>query len=238
MKLAWLVHSRPDVAYGAAIAAQVTPEQFGKSTCHIKRLNAIIKRLHLSPEESMRFPTLNTASLSICVFCDVSFANNEDMSSQMGYIALLVDDKNRCAPLVFKSTKCKRITRSVLAAEAIAFAEGFDQGFAIKNDLQEILGKVIPLTILTDSKTLFDVITKASYTREKRILIDLACAREGCRLFEIDKIRLISTEENIADGLTKDKSMENLRRTVRTGRLHTTVKQFVLRNQSEQPSSD
>jgi hypothetical protein len=111
MKLAWLVHSRPDVSYGAAIAAQVTPEQFSKSTCIIKRLNAIIKRLYLSPEESMRFPTLNAASQSICVFCDVSFANNkamsEDMSSQMGYIALWVDDKNRCAPLAFKSSKCK-----------------------------------------------------------------------------------------------------------------------------------
>jgi hypothetical protein len=147
----------------------------------------------------------------------------------MGYIALLEDDKNRCASLAFKSSKCKRITRSVLAAEAIEFAEGFDQGFSIKNEMQEILGKVIPLTILTDSKTLFDVIAKASYTREKRIFIDLACAREGYRLFEIENIGLISTEENIADGFTKDTSMENLPRTVRTGRLYTTFNQFVLR---------
>jgi hypothetical protein len=77
MKIAWLVHSRQDVAYGADIAAKVTPELFRKSTCHIKHLNAIIERLHLSPEESMRFPTLNASSISICVYCDASFANNE-----------------------------------------------------------------------------------------------------------------------------------------------------------------
>ena len=150
----------------------------------------------------MRFPRLCRKSLRIVVYCDASFANNDDMSSQMGYIVFLTDAQNRCAPLSYKSIKCKRVTRSVLAAEAIAFAEGFDQGYALKCNLKELLGTNVPLTLMTDSKTLFDVITKASYTREKRILIDLASVREGYRRFDIDDIGLIASEENLADGFT------------------------------------
>jgi Reverse transcriptase (RNA-dependent DNA polymerase) len=235
MKLAWLVHSRPDVSYCAATAAQVTPDLFQASTNAIRRLNSSIKRLHESPNEALRFPILDISSLRICVYCDASFANNDDMSSQMGYIVFLTDGNNRCAPLSYKSVKCKRVTRSVLAAEAIAFAEGFDQGFTIKNDLHELLGIYVPLTILTDSKTLFDVITKASYTREKRILIDLSCVREGYRRFDIDDIGLIASAENLADGFTKETNMDKLCIAVRTGKLNTLVKQFVIRKQSEQP---
>jgi hypothetical protein len=150
MKLAWLVHSRPDVAYGAAIAApghsgtvrQVNmPYQMFK--CHYQAFKYIARRVH-------------EISNAHCCFTT--------------YLRLL-----RC--LVRQQRGYFLANGLHSSAEAIAFAEGFDQGFANKNDLQEILGKVIPLTILTDSKTLFDVITKASYTHKKRILIDLACAR-------------------------------------------------------------
>jgi Reverse transcriptase (RNA-dependent DNA polymerase) len=231
MKLMWMIHTRPDVAYCAATASQVTLDQWTTSSgAAIRRLNATIKRLRSSPEEAMRFPKLDRRTLRICVFSDASFANNEDMSSQMGYIVFLIDGENRCATMSFKSVKCKRVTRSVLAAEAIAFAEGFDQGYALKLDLQEALGMHVPLTILTDSKTLFDVITKASYTQEKRILIDLASAREGYRKLEIDDIGLVSSEENLADGFTKETNMDRLRQAVRTGKLNTIVKQFVIRS--------
>jgi hypothetical protein len=177
----------------------------------------------------MRFPMLDLDTLRICVYCDASFANNENMSSQMGDIVFLTDGKNRCAPMAYKSVNCKRVMRLVLAAEAIAFAKGFDQGYVLKNYLQELSGRNVPLTILTDSKTLFDVITKASYTREKRILIDLASVREGYRRFYIDDIGLISSEENLADGLTKETNMDKLREAVSTGMLQTVVKQFVIR---------
>jgi len=234
MKLMWMVHTRPDVAYCAATAAQITLEQWRTTSgAAIKRLNSTIKRLRNSPDESMRFPKLDKDTLRICVYSDASFANNEDLSSQMGYIVFLTDASNRCAPMAYKSVKCKRITRSVLAAEAIAFAEGFDQGFTLKNDLRESLGRDVPLTILTDSKTLFDVITKSSYTQEKRILIDLACAREGYRRFDIDDIGLVSSEENLADGFTKEVNMDRLHAAIRTGKLNTVVKQYVIRSRDD-----
>jgi hypothetical protein len=131
--------------------------------------------------------------------------------------------------MTYQSVKCKRITRSALAAEAIAFADGFDQGFALKNDLREAFGMNIPLNVLTDSKTLFEVITKASYTREKRILIDLACVRDVYRRFDIDNIGLISSEENLAEGLTKESNMDKLREAVCTSRLKNVFKNIFSR---------
>jgi hypothetical protein len=220
MKLAWMVHTRPDVAYCANTAAQITSEQWNLSSGGaIKRLNSTIRRLRHSPEESLRFPKLDRKTLRIFVFADASFANNDDVTSQMGYIVFLTDVSNRCAPMAYKSVKCKRVTRSVLAAEAIAFAEGFDQGYTLKNNLKESLGINVPLLMLTDSKTLFDVITKASYTQEKRILIDLAAAREGYRRRDIDDIGLVSSEENLADGFTKESNMDRLRETVELANL-------------------
>jgi hypothetical protein len=190
MKLMWLAHSRPDVAYSSATAAQVTGEQWDSSRgSSIKRLNATVKRLHNSREESMFFPRLGLDTLRILVYADASFGNNEDLSSQMGYVLFLTDDQNKSAPMSYKSVKCKRVTRSVLVAEAIAFAEGFDQGYALENDLRESLQRRVPLTMFTDSKTLFEVITKASYTSEKRILIDLACVREAYARLDIDVVQ-------------------------------------------------
>jgi hypothetical protein len=93
MKLMWLVHSKPDVAYCAASAAQITAEQWPFATGAIRRFNATIQRLLNAPEESMRFPMLDQDTLRIYVYCDASFTNNEDMSSQMGYIDFLTDGK-------------------------------------------------------------------------------------------------------------------------------------------------
>jgi hypothetical protein len=129
---------------------------------------------------------------------------------------------------VFQVSQMQTSNRSVLAAEAIAFAEGFDQGYALKLDLKEALGMHVPLTILTDSKTLFDIITKASYTQGKRISIDLLSVREGYRKLEIDDIRLVSSEESLADGFTKKTNMDRLRHAVRTGKLNTIIKQFLI----------
>jgi hypothetical protein len=129
---------------------------------------------------------------------------------------------------IYKSVTCKRVTCSVLAAEAISFAEGFDQGYTLKTDLQELFGRNIPLTILTDSKMIFRCHHKSIvYTRE-RILIDLASVREGYRRFDIDDIGLISSEENLSDSLTKETNMNKLREAVSIGRLQTVGKQFFI----------
>jgi hypothetical protein len=47
-----------------------------------------------------------------------------------------------------------------MGGELIAFSESFDRGFVAKHDLEEILEENVALRIYTDSKCLFDVLTK------------------------------------------------------------------------------
>jgi hypothetical protein len=234
MKLAWLMHSRPYIAYIAASAAQVTESRWDHSSSSaIRRLNSAVSRLKAPATDSISFPKLDIHSLLILVFLDASFSNNVDLSSIMGYISFLLDNNNRYAPLTYKSMKCKGVTRSVLAAEAIALAEGYEAGYALSHSLSQMLSKRVPLTLLTDSKTLFDVVINPSYKHERQILIDLASVREGYRRLDINDIGLISSEENLADGFTKDSNMTKLCEVVRTGTLRLNVKQFVIRDSTD-----
>ena len=125
------------------------------------------------------------------------------MRSQIGYIILLVDAENKCHVLDFKSQNNKRVTRSILGAEVCAFAEAFDRAYLLKRDLEAILQQYIPLSMMTDSKSLFDVIIKCSDTTEKSLLIDLFAVREGYRRQDISNIGHIRSEFNPADSFTK-----------------------------------
>jgi hypothetical protein len=155
----------------------------------------------------MCFPQLDLSTLRVVVFADASFAQNEDFSSQVGYIVLLMDAEHQCAPIMHSSCKAKRITRSGLAAEGIALADGFDSAFACANDSLELLGgKWAPILALTDRKTLFDAISKGTATTEKRTLIEIAALKQTYAS-GITNIGLISSGDNIADGLTKDSSV-------------------------------
>ena len=101
----------------------------------------------------------------------------------------------------------------------MAFAEAFDAAFILKTDLQEVLYQPVPLDMLTDSKSLFDVITKNSSTTEKRLMIDIASARESYGRLEISNIGLVRSEHNIADAMTKPKKCAALNYVVTDGKL-------------------
>ena len=58
----------------------------------------------------------------------------------------------------FKSMKARRVTRSILAGELIAFAEAYDRSFVLKNDLEDMLNEKVPICMYTDSQSLFEVV--------------------------------------------------------------------------------
>jgi len=84
--------------------------------------------------------------------------------------------------------------------------------------------------LLTDSKNLFDVISKGSKTFEKRTMIHIAAAREGFRDKVISDIGLVRTNNNIADSLTKGMCQAALQNILKTGKLIITPVQWIIRN--------
>lgn len=88
--------------------------------------------------------------------------------------------------------------------ELIAFSDMYDVASTLKKELEELHpGHDFPMVLLSDSKNLFDVISKVTRTSEKRLILDIECAREGFKKGKITDIGLIRSSDNLADGLAK-----------------------------------
>ncbi len=112
-------------------------------------------------------------------YADAAFANNADLSSQLGFIVLLKDKNDSQAIIHYGPWKCQHVTRSVLRAEVYAFSHCLDFVLVLTHDLSSMLGRKVSTVLFTDSKCLFDTITKLSTVAEKRLLIDIAAIREN-----------------------------------------------------------
>ena len=226
-QLSWITHTRPEICCAVNMAAQVTEKSF--TIQKINDLNKVIKHLRRNPSQVLRFHKLDKASLKLKVYADSSFANNDDFTSQLGYIILLTDKTDRCNIIHYSSHKSRRVTRSVLGGEVYAFADAFDFAFTLKHDLQVMLCQKIPLTILTDSNSLFDVITKSSTTSERRLMIDITAVRNAYNDQELSDVGFVRTKYNPADAFTKLGSCEALNTIIQTGICKLPIEQWVIR---------
>ena len=204
MKLAWLTHTRRDCSYEVSQMAQVTRERFDLEPSKvIKNCNRMVKHVRMH-RLLIQVPKLDISSLRIVGFSDASFASNSDLTSQLGYVCFLSDATEAVTIIAFKSYKARRVTRSVIAAEVVSFSEMFDCCFTLAEDLRSIMQvKFIPVQLYTDSESQFDVIYKGTRTAEKRLMLDMAVAKEGFRKKEISDIGFVRSNDNVADGLTK-----------------------------------
>lgn len=117
---------------------------------------------------------MNTVKL--LVIADASFANARNMRSQLGFVILRTDVNGRENIINYESNRCRRVMRSVMASEVHDLVLGsYFAVFFIRDLLTEILGKVVPLEALVDSKTAFDIVTKDGKITKRRMKIDI-CA--------------------------------------------------------------
>lgn len=223
----WINNTRPDLVCYSNRAAQVTEKTFGKDK--INELNRGIKEAKSRELKSLRYPPLELESVHLRIYADASFSSNDDLSSQLGWIILLCDEANNCHVLDFSSKKSKRIVRSIMGGEVCAFVDAFDYAFMMMKDLNTMLGKVIPIFMFTDSKQLFDALTKGKRTTEKRLMIDILSARQSYKRFEISAIGLVTGLSNPADGLSKIGGNGALQKILETGMDETPVEQWIER---------
>jgi hypothetical protein len=224
--------SQPEAAFDLSFAAQTTKEKIGK-----EEINFLNKRIQWQIDNSgrgLKFVQLDKDSLRLVTFTDSSFANNSDYTSQIGYVVVLADKDDNANILHWSSTKCKRVTRSVLASELYAMSHGFDMSASLKSTMEKILGftlnlRTLPLTICTDSKSVYDCLVKLGTTREKRLMVDLMCLRQSYERREIAEIKWIEGNSNPADAMTKSKACSALRDLIDTNKITIKVTQWVER---------
>lgn len=232
----WMIHTRPDMACYANRASQVTEKTFGRDK--IRELNQGIKIIKRQPTTHLKFTLLDKDTAHMRVYADAAFATNDDLSSQIGFVIFLCDIKNTCHILDFSSKKSRRIVRSIMAGEVCAFMDAFDVSFMVSSDISNLLGITIPVFMFTDSKQLFDSVTKGKRTTEKRLMIDISAARESYKRFEIEAIGLIKGSDNPADDLSKINGNGALKQILDSGFDETPVVQWIERDELQSKRCD
>ncbi|KAF1937732.1 hypothetical protein EJ02DRAFT_324136, partial [Clathrospora elynae] len=124
---------QPEASFDLSAAAQIQQPADGDYVKLNRRLRWQAENL----ERGLQYVPLDLATAKLIVFTDGSFANNQDLSSQLGYLIVLANEDAhsrqdthsypgsypdgtfniRGNVVHWSSTKCKRVTRSVLASE-------------------------------------------------------------------------------------------------------------------------
>ena len=137
----------------------------------------------------LKFVKLNKDTLKLIIFINVLFTNNTDLSSQISYVIVLADALGKANIIYWSSTKCKRVTRSVLAAELYRMAHDFNITAAVKSTIDKILSITILLILCTDLKSLFNCLVRLSTTQEKCLMVDIMCLHQAYERREIAEIK-------------------------------------------------
>lgn len=148
-------------ALGAYVSIMSRPDLSGRyqplagntqlsSLNRYKKLNKLISYTRTTADQSLSFVPLDLEGpLRLIVFTDTGFNTHKETGdigvAQLGYVIVLVDQHDVCNTIAYCSKRCKRVTRSVLAAELFGLVEGFDAGSAIVQQVQQILERSVEL---------------------------------------------------------------------------------------------
>ncbi|KAF1969921.1 hypothetical protein BU23DRAFT_582435 [Bimuria novae-zelandiae CBS 107.79] len=156
----------------------------------------------------LRYVPINLSNAKLMVFVDGSFTNNKDLSSQLGFILMLINkstDANNTfiiyGNIIYYSLiKCKRVTRSVLASKIY--------GIII---IECLSLPAVPLVVCIDLYSLYECFVKLRTTKEKRLIINIIALRQ-------------SYEHNPADAFTKVLPNRALERFVNSNKVTVQIK--------------
>ena len=117
---------RPDLAAPVQMLAgeTITPTEET-----FKKMRSIIRWAHDTAEVQLKYVPLDMDSLRLLLFTDASFSKAEGKKSQMGFVVVLADKRNKANIIHWGSSVCHRVAHSVMAAELLALTYGFDQAF-------------------------------------------------------------------------------------------------------------
>lgn len=105
----------------------------------------------------------------------------------------------------------------------------FDMAVTVEHHLPALHGIFIPIMMLTDSYSLFNVIMKYTTATQKRLMIYMEAARGAYTKWEISYVGWMRSEDNLVDGLTKVRDFPSLSETLRTGILAPKFEQWITR---------
>lgn len=110
----------------------------------------------------LKYYYLGKSTLRFFGISNVCFENIEDLSFQLGHIIIPTDDSRRKNTLPLVSFESKWVLQFVLRAEAYAFADLFEEGFSIINELTRTLKIRMAIIMFTEWACLMHLIIRLS----------------------------------------------------------------------------
>ena len=151
---------------------------------------------------SIKFPPLQKP-FYLVAFCDASYTNLRDGSSQGGMIVFLKGKNGKISPLSWASRKIKRVCRSTLTAETLALLEVSETCLWLSHIINELLDDSLETTeIFTDNQSLYEAAHSTTAVEEKRLRVDIAAIRQSISRKEFT-LKWIDAKHQLADALTK-----------------------------------
>jgi len=77
----------------------------------------IIERSHVIADVGLRFVLLDKSTHHLALFTEASFANAKNLKSHIGFALVLADGSDNANKIHYGSSRCKHVTRSVMASE-------------------------------------------------------------------------------------------------------------------------
>ena len=184
----------------------------------LQRVNKCVKKLKFQ-EAHVMFRKIQSKPM-IVSWSDAAFANLQDqVSSGCGYVIFLADEMGNCCPLVWQSNKVKRVVKSTLAAEALAFDEALGHCIYLRALFKEILGENLPIISITDSANLLESLKSSKEVDDKRLRLDIASIKQDVKKGDA-QVYHVRGDMMLADCLTKKgASAEELMNILREGRI-------------------
>ena len=227
-QLLWVsTQTRPDLAYATCFASNCVNNG---TVADLKMVNKAVKFLKREPL-TIKFRKVSLCESLVVVFCDASFGNLRDGSSQGGFIIFLVSTTSKCCPLTWQSRKIRRVCKSTLAAESWAMVEAVESAELVQAQLCEVThSPKMDIVVMTDCKSLHDALHTSKNVDDKGLRIPMACLRQRVCNNEM-RVYWISTKLQLADCLTKAGAPTHpLREVLSTGQLNNDLYKTIFGN--------
>ena len=191
---------------------------------YLAELNKSLRFAKNNAQVKLRMREIGGSFVNIAFICfsDAALAVRQDLGSQGGFLIVAADPAvldGKAVPysvVSWRSFKLPRVARSSLSAEAKACAMALDELLYIKmmyglllnphqsaKDVAAAAGG-IKCAIVTDAKALYDAVKRENIQQslDKRAALEIMCIKEMISELKA-QWRWVSSERQIADGLTK-----------------------------------
>ena len=223
--------TRPDLAYNVL---EMSYKNRDAKVEDIKEINKIIRKAKGDKSEVLFKRIADFKDLKILVVSDGSYLKMEEKTRSVGgrFIFLSNQDETKVSPLMWKAKTIPTVCKSAKAAETRAADKAIDDGIFCARTIYEVYTGLrgenqLPVTVLTDSKSLLDSIDSTKQVEEKLIrpLVQFMKDAKACKW--VSKMRWVDTNLCVADMMTKtgSKLVEKTMEVLKTGKMFDTRKE-------------